>query len=73
MPCWQVASFRFGARELDDLRAGARLWPGRGTISAAILIADGTTDRLDPVANDYALAQLSGAHGDVRRRLPRQD
>lgn len=28
------------------------------TISAPTLIADGTTDRLDPVANDYALAQL---------------
>jgi pimeloyl-ACP methyl ester carboxylesterase len=30
------------------------------TISAPTLIADGTTDRLDPVANDYALAQLIG-------------
>jgi pimeloyl-ACP methyl ester carboxylesterase len=28
------------------------------TISAPTLVADGTTDRLDPVANDYALAQL---------------
>jgi pimeloyl-ACP methyl ester carboxylesterase len=28
------------------------------TISAPTLIADGTNDRLDPVANDYALAQL---------------
>jgi pimeloyl-ACP methyl ester carboxylesterase len=28
------------------------------TISAPTLIADGTIDRLDPVANDYALAQL---------------
>jgi pimeloyl-ACP methyl ester carboxylesterase len=28
------------------------------TISAPTLIADGTTDRLDPVANDYVLAQL---------------
>lgn len=30
------------------------------TISAPALIADGTIDRLDPVANDYALAQLIG-------------
>jgi len=30
------------------------------TISAPTLIADGTDDRLDPVANDYALAQLIG-------------
>jgi len=30
------------------------------TTSAPTLIADGTTDRLDPVANDYALAQLTG-------------
>ena len=29
-----------------------------GTISAPTLVADGTTDRLDPVANDYALARL---------------
>jgi len=29
-----------------------------GTISAPTLIADGTADRLDPVANDYALARL---------------
>jgi pimeloyl-ACP methyl ester carboxylesterase len=29
-----------------------------GTISAPTLIADGTIDRLDPVANDYALARL---------------
>jgi pimeloyl-ACP methyl ester carboxylesterase len=28
------------------------------TISAPALIADGTIDRLDPVANDYALARL---------------
>jgi pimeloyl-ACP methyl ester carboxylesterase len=28
------------------------------TISAPTLIADGTVDRLDPVANDYALARL---------------
>jgi len=28
------------------------------TISAPVLIADGTIDRLDPVANDYALARL---------------
>jgi pimeloyl-ACP methyl ester carboxylesterase len=28
------------------------------TISAPTLVADGTIDRLDPVANDYALAQL---------------
>ena len=28
------------------------------TISAPALIADGTVDRLDPVANDYALAHL---------------
>ncbi len=32
--------------------------PSDATISAATLIADGTTDRLDPVATDYALAQL---------------
>jgi pimeloyl-ACP methyl ester carboxylesterase len=30
------------------------------TISAPTLIADGTIDRLDPVANDYALARLIG-------------
>jgi pimeloyl-ACP methyl ester carboxylesterase len=30
------------------------------TISAPTLIADGTVDRLDPVANDYALARLIG-------------
>jgi len=30
------------------------------TISAPTLIADGTIDRLDPIANDYALAQLIG-------------
>lgn len=29
-----------------------------GTISAPTLIADGTSDRLDPVVNDYALAGL---------------
>jgi pimeloyl-ACP methyl ester carboxylesterase len=31
--------------------------PSAAAISAAALIADGTTDRLNPVANDYALAQ----------------
>jgi pimeloyl-ACP methyl ester carboxylesterase len=30
------------------------------TISAPTLVADGTTDRLDPVANDYALVRLIG-------------
>ena len=30
------------------------------TIAAPTLIADGTVDRLDPVANDYALARLIG-------------
>jgi pimeloyl-ACP methyl ester carboxylesterase len=28
------------------------------TIAAPTLIGDGTSDRLDPVANDYALAHL---------------
>jgi pimeloyl-ACP methyl ester carboxylesterase len=44
----------------------ARAWQGgtdpvgqqTGTISAPTLVADGTIDRLDPVANDYALARL---------------
>jgi pimeloyl-ACP methyl ester carboxylesterase len=30
------------------------------SMGGTVLIADGTNDRLDPVANDYALAQLIG-------------
>jgi pimeloyl-ACP methyl ester carboxylesterase len=54
------------AAAIADEGQAVNLWLGgadpagqkTARITAPTLIADGTNDRLDPVANDYALAQL---------------
>ena len=53
LPSWMICALRLANVEVGSVCVE----PSAATISAATLIADGTTDRLDPVANDYALAQ----------------